>query len=54
MEMTNMKSNQQVLPKQTTERTKENEENSPVSFTDQQKIWEKKFRPFSQMRKLHM
>ena len=36
------------------ERTKENEENTLLSLTDQHKVWEEKFQPFSQMRKLHI
>ena len=54
MAMNNMKSNQQILPRLTTQRTKENEENILLSLTDQLKAWEDKFHPHSQMRKLHL
>ena len=54
MAMNNMKSNQQILPHLTTQRTKENEENNLLSLTDQLEAWEEKFQPLSQMRKLHI
>jgi hypothetical protein len=38
MAMNNMKSNTQILPQLTTQWTKENEENSLLSLTDQQKV----------------
>jgi hypothetical protein len=37
MAMNNMKSNQQILPQLTTQRTKENEDNSLLSLTNQLK-----------------
>ena len=36
--MNNMKSTNKILPQLTTQRTKENEENSLLSLTDQQKV----------------
>ena len=45
MSMNNMRSKQQNTSQLTTQRTKENWENSLLSLTNQQKVWEEKFNP---------